>query len=68
MHHGGAFCTLTKQGIQRGKVNYFNYCSAEKISMIEIGKMIFQKLDYVGFISYQCLITGMDLNHGLRPL
>ncbi|KAG5544429.1 hypothetical protein RHGRI_017001 [Rhododendron griersonianum] len=50
-----------------GSVAYVDECDPEKMSLIVVGDMV-EKLGYLGMINYYYVMTGKNINNGLRML
>ncbi|RXI02320.1 hypothetical protein DVH24_026850 [Malus domestica] len=65
MFHGGQ---LSEDFYVGGKMDFFDYCDKDFMSLLEVGNMV-EELGYGNiFISYQYRIPGMEIQNGLKPL
>ncbi|KAM1837742.1 hypothetical protein FF1_019582 [Malus domestica] len=65
MYHGGQ---LSEDFYVEGKVDFFDYCDNNFMSLLEVDNMV-EELGYGNvFMSYQYRIPGMEIRNGMKPL
>ncbi|RXH75872.1 hypothetical protein DVH24_042659 [Malus domestica] len=65
MYHGGQ---LSEDFYVEGKVDFFDYCDNDFMSLLEVDNMV-EELGYGNvFMSYQYRIPGMEIRNGMKPL
>ncbi|RXH86773.1 hypothetical protein DVH24_022046 [Malus domestica] len=65
MYHSGQ---LSEDFYVGGKVDFFDYCDKDFMSLLEVDDMV-EELGYENvFMSYQYRIPGMEIRNGMKPL